>query len=267
VYRFLHTMALSILHRITGLWMALGLCTLVYWLASIAAGEDAYGRASTLLGAWYFRVLLLLWLAAYCYHFVNGLRHLAWDAGFGLEKLQARRTAKVVIESRACRTGAGYLRTARARGHRESASHCSRSTVGRGVGPAQRVRRCCWCRCRRGSWFAGTAAAADLPRCRSDRWRLNPVWRELLLWRCAGIARRAGGHRGLCARRRLFAAFCASAPTAAAGRGSCAGAPGAAERRRTNYQFIDHTHDVRGGRGRAGLRATLGLAEAGLTTA
>ena len=97
VYRFLHTMALSILHRITGLWLALGLCTLVYWLASLAAGEDAYGRASTLLGAWYFRVLLLLWLAAYCYHFVNGLRHLAWDAGFGLEKLQARRTAKVVI--------------------------------------------------------------------------------------------------------------------------------------------------------------------------
>ena len=88
VYRFMHTLALSILHRITGVWMALGLCALVYWLASVAAGESEYARASALLGSWYVRVLLLLWLAAYCYHFVNGLRHLAWDAGFGLEKLQ-----------------------------------------------------------------------------------------------------------------------------------------------------------------------------------
>ena len=97
VYRFLHTLALSILHRITGLWIAIGLCILVYWLVSIAAGETEYARASTVLGAWYFRVLLLSWLGAYCYHFVNGLRHLAWDAGFGLEKLQVRRTARVVV--------------------------------------------------------------------------------------------------------------------------------------------------------------------------
>ena len=97
VYRFLHTLALSILHRITGVWVAFGLCALVYWLASAAAGESEYARASAVLGAWYFRALLLLWLAAYCYHFVNGLRHLCWDAGLGLEKLQVRRSARVVI--------------------------------------------------------------------------------------------------------------------------------------------------------------------------
>ena len=97
VYRFLHTMVLSILHRITGVWMSLGLCALVYWLASAAAGEGAYGRASILLSGWCFRLLLLSWLAAYCYHFVNGLRHLCWDAGFGLERLQVRRSARVVI--------------------------------------------------------------------------------------------------------------------------------------------------------------------------
>jgi succinate dehydrogenase / fumarate reductase, cytochrome b subunit len=97
VYRFIHTMALSILHRITGVWMSFGLCVLVYWLVSAAGGESQYARASALLGGWCFRVLLLSWLAAYCYHFVTGLRHLAWDAGFGLEKLQVRRTARVVI--------------------------------------------------------------------------------------------------------------------------------------------------------------------------
>jgi succinate dehydrogenase / fumarate reductase, cytochrome b subunit len=97
VYRWIHTMALSILHRLTGLWLAFGLCALVYWLVSAAAGEGEYERARSLLGGWAFRALLLLWLAAYCYHFVNGLRHLAWDAGLGLEKLQVRRTARLVV--------------------------------------------------------------------------------------------------------------------------------------------------------------------------
>jgi len=97
IYRFAHTMALSIMHRIAGMWMALGLCVLVYWLMGIADGEAAYERATNVLSGWFFRALLLSWLAAFCYHLVNGLRHLAWDAGYGLEKLQARRSAKLVL--------------------------------------------------------------------------------------------------------------------------------------------------------------------------
>jgi succinate dehydrogenase / fumarate reductase cytochrome b subunit len=97
IYRFQHTMALSILHRICGVWLALALPVLVYWLASVAAGEAAYDRARALLGGWYFRVLLLSWLAAWCYHLVNGLRHLGWDAGWWMERPQARRSARVVV--------------------------------------------------------------------------------------------------------------------------------------------------------------------------
>jgi succinate dehydrogenase cytochrome b subunit len=97
IYRFQHTMALSILHRITGVWLSIGLVALVYWLASVAAGEAAYEHARAQLGGWLFRALLLSWLAAWCYHFVNGIRHLCWDAGLGLERAQARRTARVVV--------------------------------------------------------------------------------------------------------------------------------------------------------------------------
>lgn len=97
VYHFGHTMALSIAHRVAGLWLAAGLCALVYWLASVAEGEQAYEHATALLSAWYFRVLLFSFLAGFCYHFVNGLRHLLWDAGIGLEKAQARRSAVLVV--------------------------------------------------------------------------------------------------------------------------------------------------------------------------
>jgi succinate dehydrogenase / fumarate reductase, cytochrome b subunit len=97
IYRFAYTMSLSILHRITGIGLAAGLVVLALWLTAVAQGEDAYqrftdGRAAPLL-----RVLLGLWLVAFLYHFANGIRHLAWDAGFGLERAQARRSARVVI--------------------------------------------------------------------------------------------------------------------------------------------------------------------------
>jgi succinate dehydrogenase / fumarate reductase cytochrome b subunit len=97
IYRFMYTMALSILHRITGLWMALGLAVLVGWLCSAAAGESDYARATSLLGSACGRILLLLWLAAFCYHFVNGLRHLAWDAGVGLERRASRISGRIAL--------------------------------------------------------------------------------------------------------------------------------------------------------------------------
>lgn len=93
----MYTMALSILHRITGAWIALGLIALVAWLGSAAAGESDYARATALLGSAVGRVLLLLWLAAFCYHFVNGLRHLAWDALLGLEKRTARLSGRIAL--------------------------------------------------------------------------------------------------------------------------------------------------------------------------
>lgn len=97
IYAFRHTMALSILHRFTGVWLAAGLLVFVGWLAGLAAGESAYACVLRLLSGWPMRILLLGWLAAFCYHLANGLRHLAWDLGVGLEKRSARRSAMVVL--------------------------------------------------------------------------------------------------------------------------------------------------------------------------
>jgi succinate dehydrogenase / fumarate reductase cytochrome b subunit len=40
---------------------------------------------------------LLAWLASFCFHFCNGLRHLAWDAGLRLERVHARRSGRLVV--------------------------------------------------------------------------------------------------------------------------------------------------------------------------
>jgi succinate dehydrogenase / fumarate reductase cytochrome b subunit len=97
IYRFAYTMALSIAHRITGVALSFGLFVLVLWLAALAGGEDFYGWFLKLAGSWVFKVLLALWLVAFVYHFFSGARHLFWDAGIGLERAQARRSATLVI--------------------------------------------------------------------------------------------------------------------------------------------------------------------------
>jgi succinate dehydrogenase / fumarate reductase cytochrome b subunit len=45
------------------------------------------------------RIGLALWLVAFIYHLANGVRHLFWDAGLGLERAQARRSAVIVLVS------------------------------------------------------------------------------------------------------------------------------------------------------------------------
>jgi len=97
IYRFGYTMTLSILHRLTGVALSAGFLMLAWWLMALAWGEPAYRPLTTGIGAILLRVVLALWLVAFIFHLANGVRHLFWDAGWGLEKAQARRSARIVI--------------------------------------------------------------------------------------------------------------------------------------------------------------------------
>jgi succinate dehydrogenase / fumarate reductase cytochrome b subunit len=97
VYRWAYTMTLSILHRVTGVALALALLGLVVWLVSVSLGADAYGALVPLLLSVPAKLLMALAVAALIFHFCNGLRHLAWDMGWGFERADARRSAALVV--------------------------------------------------------------------------------------------------------------------------------------------------------------------------
>jgi succinate dehydrogenase / fumarate reductase cytochrome b subunit len=97
VYRWSYTMTLSILHRITGVALALALLGLVAWLLSASRGADAYATFTPLLLSIPGKLLVVLAMAALIYHCCNGLRHLAWDMGWGFERVEARRSAALVV--------------------------------------------------------------------------------------------------------------------------------------------------------------------------
>jgi len=97
VYKWTYTMTLSILHRVSGLALCIALIALVSWLLAAAAGPDAYAAAMLVLASLPVKILIAIALLALSFHFANGLRHLAWDAGWGFERAQARRSAAVVV--------------------------------------------------------------------------------------------------------------------------------------------------------------------------
>ncbi len=97
VYRWQITMATSILHRLTGVVLAVGTLLLLYWLIALASGPEAFATAQAVIGSWLGLLLLFGWTAALVYHFLNGIRHLVWDAGYGLTLPVAQKSGWVVV--------------------------------------------------------------------------------------------------------------------------------------------------------------------------
>ena len=83
IYRWQITMTMSILHRATGIWLAIGTVALVYWLVAAASGPDTYATAHWFFGTWVGQILVWTWTFCLFYHLCNGIRHLFWDAGRG----------------------------------------------------------------------------------------------------------------------------------------------------------------------------------------
>jgi succinate dehydrogenase / fumarate reductase cytochrome b subunit len=88
IYRWQIGNTLSILHRITGSVLALGLIALSYWLVSIAGGPQSYAGAARVFGSPIGILFLIGWSFAFYFHLLNGVRHLFWDAGRGFERTQ-----------------------------------------------------------------------------------------------------------------------------------------------------------------------------------
>ena len=93
----MYTMVLSILHRITGVALSLGSILLTYWLFAVALGPEAYATAQGVLSSGFAKLVWAGLVVSFCYHLANGLRHLAWDCGWGLEKRQARASGWGVV--------------------------------------------------------------------------------------------------------------------------------------------------------------------------
>jgi succinate dehydrogenase / fumarate reductase, cytochrome b subunit len=108
-YRFQITSALSILHRITGIALAVGSILLAWWLVSVAAGGELFAATHAVVASPIGMLLLFGWSVAFFYHLCNGVRHLAWDAGYGFEIRSASRSGYAVLAATVLLTAMTWL--------------------------------------------------------------------------------------------------------------------------------------------------------------
>src|ERR1019366_2298132 len=96
-YRWQYTNTLSILHRLIGIALTAGFALLITVLVALASGASAYSGVVRLAESAAGNLLFFFILATFAFHVSNGIRHLAWDAGFGFDRTQARRSAWLVL--------------------------------------------------------------------------------------------------------------------------------------------------------------------------
>jgi succinate dehydrogenase / fumarate reductase cytochrome b subunit len=83
IYRLTLTMAMSIMHRTTGIALYFGTLLLIWWLFS-ATSARGFDGVNSFFGSWIGRLVLFGYTWALLHHMLGGIRHLIWDTGQGL---------------------------------------------------------------------------------------------------------------------------------------------------------------------------------------
>lgn len=97
IYKWQVQMLSSILHRATGIALAVGSVLVIAGLLHLAAGEESFRHFKNIIGSPVGRVLLFGWSWALFYHLCNGIRHLVQDTGAGYGMAQFVRSSWISV--------------------------------------------------------------------------------------------------------------------------------------------------------------------------
>jgi succinate dehydrogenase / fumarate reductase cytochrome b subunit len=109
VWRWHITMATSIAHRVTGVALYVGALIAAAWAVTLAAGPEAYACFKAVTGSPIGLIVMFGLTASFFYHLANGIRHLVWDAGHGLDVKSANASAVFVFAFTAAATIAVWV--------------------------------------------------------------------------------------------------------------------------------------------------------------
>jgi succinate dehydrogenase / fumarate reductase cytochrome b subunit len=97
IYQWAVTMIVSITHRATGMALGFGSLVLAWWLFAISNGPESYNEFYEIMATPLGLLILFGFGWSLMFHLLNGIRHLAWDLGYGFEIGMARKTGLGVI--------------------------------------------------------------------------------------------------------------------------------------------------------------------------
>ena len=85
IYKVTMTMAMSIVHRITGVGLYIGVLLMAWFLIAASGDGASFGRFSGFIQSFIGQLALFGFTWALFHHLIGGLRHFVWDTGYGLD--------------------------------------------------------------------------------------------------------------------------------------------------------------------------------------
>ena len=85
----------SILHRLSGILLFIGVGLLIYALDRSLASEESFADLQAIMSSGVAKFVLWVLLSGLIYHFVAGVKHLLMDIGIG-EELESGRAGSLV---------------------------------------------------------------------------------------------------------------------------------------------------------------------------
>ena len=108
-YRWTLTMALSIVHRATGVALYFGTLLLAWWLIAAASGPGAYANVQAFTGSIIGKLIVFGYTWALMHHLLGGIRHLIWDTGRGFDLSSVNTISWATVIGSVVLTGAIWL--------------------------------------------------------------------------------------------------------------------------------------------------------------
>jgi succinate dehydrogenase / fumarate reductase cytochrome b subunit len=99
IYRWQISSLLSIIHRISGVINLLALSLIFFWLLVLSFGESNYELFLLTINSFFGKFILIGFTWSMCFHILSGIRHLAWDLGYGFEIKTANISGIIVVIS------------------------------------------------------------------------------------------------------------------------------------------------------------------------
>ena len=97
IYRWHISSLISITHRILGVINLLSLILIFYWLVVLSFGESNYESFLLIVNSFFGKFILIGFTWSMSFHILSGIRHLAWDLGYGFEIKTANISGIIVI--------------------------------------------------------------------------------------------------------------------------------------------------------------------------
>lgn len=97
VYRLPYNAIMSISGRGTGIVLSLTLMVLLGWFCTVVWKPELYEQTMAFLDNPYTKYVMMLWAFAVFFYIGNGVRHLLWDIGIGLNEKAGIMSGNIVL--------------------------------------------------------------------------------------------------------------------------------------------------------------------------